>query len=321
VPEAGAPCNGCTVTVGDRFVLDLMVDPASFAVTAQQAYFTFSYQQLQNVRVDQIGTSCVLTGTVTPDSTIFDAVLQNEVCNGPAPCNFRGNIVPPGSAAFASGALNNPPYSGPPFRVARIGFCAVAPGTAVLHWEFSPPSPPTRDTQIVDENSNVVSNPACYVDYIIHVVAATPTATSVPRQPTDTPEPPPPAPTETATAAATAAAASPTSTSVPPPPGGASPIPTNTPQVAGATATSAATVGAAIPPAAATATPITGVLPAEGPGAQPPAAPPAAPPEVLPTTGIDRSGGFGALALLMALSLSAVGVVTGLYLKRRRLNL
>ena len=265
VPEAGAPCNGCTVTT---------------------------------------------------DSTVFDAVLQNEVCNGPAPCNFRGNIVPPGSAAFASGALNNPPYTGPPFRVARIGFCAVAPGTAVLHWEFSPPSPPTRDTQIVDENSNVVSNPACYVDYIINVVAATPTATPVQRQPTDTPVPPPPAPTDTP------AAASPTSVPPPPPPpGGASPTPTNTPQVAGATATSIATVGGVIPPAAATATPVTGVLPAEGPGAQPPAAPPAAPPEVLPTTGIDRSGGFGALALLMALSLSAVVVVTGLYLKRRRLNL
>ena len=178
-PEAGSPPNGGTVNVGDRFTLGMMVHTAQYFVTVQQAYLTFTHELLQNVNAGQTG--CVLTNTVTTDTTVFDAVLQNEVCNGPNPCNFRGNTVAPGSIGYASGALNNPPYNGPDFRVARLGFCAVAPGTARIVWEFSPPSPPTRDTQIVDENNNVVHDRACYQTYVINIVGGatnTPTRTN-----------------------------------------------------------------------------------------------------------------------------------------------
>src|SRR5437773_436767 len=38
MPEVGGPCNGCTVHVGDRFNLDLMVHSNANDLTAQQAY-------------------------------------------------------------------------------------------------------------------------------------------------------------------------------------------------------------------------------------------------------------------------------------------
>ena len=73
--------------------------------------------------------------------------------------------------AYASVALNNCPSgcSGD-FRVAQIAFCAVATGNALVHWQFSPPAPVIRDSEIVDNNSSVVSNPALYTDLIIHVI-------------------------------------------------------------------------------------------------------------------------------------------------------
>jgi hypothetical protein len=191
-PEAGAPPNGGTVNVGDRFVLDLMLDARNFAapngLTAQQSYMTFTSDLLQNARVSDIGTSCVLTGTVTSDTGVFDATLQNAVCNGPGQCNFRGVFIAPGSLAFASGALQNclqgcpdptlpPPQDQAVFRVAQIGLCAMAPGQATIHWEFSPPSLITRDTEIVSHDSTVVNNRACYTDYVINIVAPTLTPT------------------------------------------------------------------------------------------------------------------------------------------------
>src|SRR5206468_5485732 len=91
---------------------------------------------------------------------------------------------------FATGALNNPPYTGPDFRVARMALCAHDPGDLVLHWQFSPPDPITRDTEIVEEDSTVVNDQACYVDYVVHVVgpplSPTPTFT-----PSNTPTPTP----------------------------------------------------------------------------------------------------------------------------------
>jgi hypothetical protein len=182
VPEAGGPPNGGAVVVGDRFVLDLMLNAGSYAppdgATAHQSYMTFTYQLIQNANVANIGTSCVLTNTVTPDTTTFDAVLQNEVCNGPGTCTFRGLTISPGSFAFASGALSNCPEGcGGVFRVAQTGWCAVAPGQARLHWEFSPPSPPTRDTAIVDINGQLIHNRLLFTDYIINIVGGTPTTT------------------------------------------------------------------------------------------------------------------------------------------------
>ncbi|MFL5734823.1 MAG: dockerin type I domain-containing protein, partial [Chloroflexia bacterium] len=181
----GAPPNGGTVTVGDRFVFDLMVDARDYAAPnglgAQQSYMTFTAGLLQNARVADIGTSCVPTGTLTADTSVFDASLQNEVCNGPSPCIFRGVTVGPGSIAYASGGLTNCPQgcpdpSAPPpqnqslFRVAQIGFCAMGQGRAVIRWEFSPPASIRRDTELVDHNSTVVNNRACYSDYVINIV-------------------------------------------------------------------------------------------------------------------------------------------------------
>src|SRR5204863_7682245 len=114
--------------------------------------------------------SCVLTGTVTPDVTIFEAVLQNEVCNGPGNCIFRGLHIEPGLLAFASGTLSTPFYNGPDFMVAKMSFCATHPGTAVLHWLFTPPAPITRDTEITDKYSPTVSDLNCYDDYFINII-------------------------------------------------------------------------------------------------------------------------------------------------------
>src|SRR5438128_257734 len=105
-PEAGGPCNGCTVHVGDRFTLDLMVHAGRpVNLTAQQAYLTFTNSLLQNVVVLSAG--CVLTSGVQADNSTFDTTLQNEVCNGPNPCVFRGMPTDPGDLAYASGALEN----------------------------------------------------------------------------------------------------------------------------------------------------------------------------------------------------------------------
>ena len=75
----------------------------------------------------------------------------------PAPCTFRGILNQPGDLAYDSGALNNPAAGGT-FRVAQVGICVVGGGTGTLHWQFSPPAPITRDTEIVDENGNLVQD-------------------------------------------------------------------------------------------------------------------------------------------------------------------
>lgn len=172
----GAPPNGGTVQVGCTFVLDLVINTGNNpdAVTCQQSYLTFDYQLLQNARVSSIGSSCLLTSTLTPDlgsrDVGFDAILQNEVCDGPSPCVFRGITTDPGSIGYVSGSLSNPPQGGV-FRVARMGLCATNPGTATLHWQFAPPAPPTRDSQIVDQEGNLIHNPSLYTDYVINIAA------------------------------------------------------------------------------------------------------------------------------------------------------
>src|SRR5207253_8585386 len=99
-----------------------------------------------------------------------DTVLQNEQCNGPAPCNFRGVFVDPGSFAFASGALNNPGCTQGcqrDFRVASMAWCASNGGRGVVHWQFTPPAPIQRDTEIVEINGNTVSDPTLFTDFVI----------------------------------------------------------------------------------------------------------------------------------------------------------
>lgn len=177
----GSPENGSVVTLGQRIELDMMIhtfiNGDYFA--AHQSYLTFTSELLQIV--DPYSDSCDLSGQVAQDPTIFDFELQNEICNGPDPCEFGSNIVAPGSIAFASGAWPNPNYNGPDFRVATIAFCVSAPGEAIIHWEFSPPDPETRDTMVVMASHGIVSNPDCYDDYIINAVdpSATPALTPV----------------------------------------------------------------------------------------------------------------------------------------------
>ncbi len=178
-PQGSAPLNGGTAILGDRFVLELWLNAGSNSdVEAQQSYLTFTWQLLQNARVSNITTTCTLSDRVTGDHTVFDADLQNEVCNGPYPCG-RDVQVLPGWMGYASGALNNPPAGGY-FRVAQIGLCAVAPGQAVLHWQFTPPAPITWDTEIVDVNGNVISDRTLFTDYVINIVTPTSTPTPVP---------------------------------------------------------------------------------------------------------------------------------------------
>lgn len=187
VPEDGAPPNGGTVNLGDRFVLDLMLNAGSSAppdgVTAQQSYLTFTYDLIKNVRSDQIATACALTSTATVDQTSFDTSLQNEICNGPEECLFRGRPVDAGSFAFASGALTTCfEGCGGVFRVAQVGLCAVAPGRALLHWQFTPPAPVARDTEIIVASGDIVSDRTLFTDYVINIAnqTSTPTVTSTP---------------------------------------------------------------------------------------------------------------------------------------------
>jgi plastocyanin len=159
--------NPVTITQGVSVTINLRVVSGSSAITAAQSYLTFTSSLLQMVNVVQPG--CVLTSTMTGDTSVFDAVLQNETCNGPSPCVFRGISTSPGSIAFASGALGNPAARGD-FRVAQFALCAMAPGDALLHWEFSPPAPLTRDSEVVDDGGNIVSDPRLYNDLRIHIV-------------------------------------------------------------------------------------------------------------------------------------------------------
>jgi hypothetical protein len=139
----------------------MMVNGQNYLTVAQQSYLMFSSDLLQNV--DLVGNP---SQVVMPDASTYDIVLQNEVCNGPAPCVFRGVSRAPGSFAFASGALNNPPAAGT-FKIASVQFKGIAPGTATLTWQFAPSS---RRSFIVDENSNDVADPALYTNLAITVL-------------------------------------------------------------------------------------------------------------------------------------------------------
>jgi hypothetical protein len=177
-PQGSGPPNGGTVAVGDRVTLDMLVGTGPHNITAQQAYLTFTHGLLQNVDATLPG--CVPTGTLTGDMAIFEVELQNEVCNGPHRCVFRGSVTLPGTIAWASGALSNPPYNGPDFRVAQVAFCATAPGVATVRWQFSPPAPPTRDTEIVEEGGSLVNVRTCYTDYTVFITGPTLTPTGTP---------------------------------------------------------------------------------------------------------------------------------------------
>ncbi len=174
-----APANGGVTQLGCAFVLDLILNTGSNPdATAQQSYLTFTYQTIQNARVSTINTSCVPTSTVTPDLNTFDAVLQNEVCNGPNACVFRGLAVTPGLLSYASGALSNCPTGcGGVFRVAQVGICASNPGQAILHWQFTPPAPLTRDTEIIAFTNELIQNASLFADYTFTITGGTPTST------------------------------------------------------------------------------------------------------------------------------------------------
>jgi hypothetical protein len=204
VANEGGPENGGTALQNQQITLKMMLHPGPYYVTVHQAYLTFTYQLLQNVST--YVNRCALSTGISPDFAVFDFQLQNEVCNGPEPCLFRGVIIPPGYMAFASGAWVNPAYNGPDFRVAEIGLCMTAPGEAILHWQFMPPDPLVRDTEIVDQNSEIVSVRECYQDYVINILGAAITATYT-RTPTRTATPTfTPTPTITVTPTRTATA-------------------------------------------------------------------------------------------------------------------
>src|SRR5205823_8103136 len=69
------------------------------------------------------------------------------------------------------------------------GLCAMAPGTFTMHWQFSPPDPITRDTQMVDADNNNVSDPTLFTDYQLTIIGAPlPTMTYTPTPlPSNTP--------------------------------------------------------------------------------------------------------------------------------------
>ncbi|HEX9991189.1 MAG TPA: S-layer homology domain-containing protein [Chloroflexia bacterium] len=184
-----------TATVGTKFTLDLYVNSGSNTVVGQQSYMTFTNSLLQVVDTSQSG--CMPSTSISPDATTFDVLLQNVADNGT------------GEIAYASGDFDAGAPPSTDFRVAQISFCGSTTGDAVIHWQFSPPAPANRNSKITDPGSNTVSNPAIYVDQVIHIVALTPTpintSTGTPTSPpTTTPtsivtNTPPPIPSNTAT--------------------------------------------------------------------------------------------------------------------------
>jgi hypothetical protein len=176
--DGRVPAEWPSVQVGEPFTLDLLIDSGRNNVVAAQSYLSYTSSILQVVRSG--ATTCALTNTLSTDTTTFDDVIQNEVCNGPSNCAFRGNSVSPGSIAFASGGMAT--CSGGcrgDFRVARVTFCATSEGTAHIHWQFSPPSPPNRQSAILNESDHIAStDPGLYQDYVVHVGGSgSPTAT------------------------------------------------------------------------------------------------------------------------------------------------
>lgn len=169
-----------TVTLGAKFVLDMNLNGGSNPDnSAQQSYLSFSSSLLQVVPVP--GTDCTPGFELEPDVTMFDFVLQNELCNGPQPCDLRGMRVPAGSIAYASGGLEHC-YSGcgGDFRVARLAMCGIRPGRAVLHWQFAPPDVINRDCEIVAFSGELVQKRPAYHDLVVNVVSPvepSPTAT------------------------------------------------------------------------------------------------------------------------------------------------
>jgi hypothetical protein len=187
-PGLQAPPNGGKAQVGDRFVLELWLQPgkatgrdlrqryldlgpqpvAPVPFVAQQSYLSFTTSLLQNVRLAPIATDSGASDTIVGDWTSFDTALQNEVCNGPGSCRFRGIDTLPGSIAFSSAALHNSP-TGKAIRIGQIALQAVAPGVARLHWQFAPPDPANRNTALINANGPVSLNSALFADYVLTI--------------------------------------------------------------------------------------------------------------------------------------------------------
>lgn len=153
------PASPIVVTAGSNFTLNLLINGNGHAVRSQQSYMIFPATLLQ--------------GTVTPDLTNLGTVLQNQVCNTATPCTFGSITAPGGSIAYASGSNIGSPAPTGDFRVAQVGFSATQVGTATIHWQFSPPDPATRNSQINDDSNVVVSDPLLYQDFVINIVHAT----------------------------------------------------------------------------------------------------------------------------------------------------
>ena len=65
----------------------------------------------------------------------------------------------------------------------------MAPGSFRIHWQFSPPDPNYRDTEIANVDGDIVSDPALFSDYTLTIVG-TPLPTITPtRTPTRTSQP------------------------------------------------------------------------------------------------------------------------------------
>ncbi|MFL5732805.1 MAG: S-layer homology domain-containing protein, partial [Chloroflexia bacterium] len=166
------------------FAVNLFVDTGSESIQAAQSYITFPAGDLRVV--DGASRTCSDTNRIEPDLTVLNRELQNEVCNGPAPCVFRGNVVQPGSIAFASAVDGNQSVQGN-FHVARITFCAAQPGNFTLRWQFTPPAPPNRNSAILNRATDPVAVRSLYQDYVLEVGEANiPTSTPATLVPTGT---------------------------------------------------------------------------------------------------------------------------------------
>jgi hypothetical protein len=188
-PVGNTPGNGGKdkVSVGQLLEFELWVNGGEQTnLAGQDSYLEFPHSQLQNVQFDTpIGQSCVLTNTLTPDLGVFNALLQNEACNGPGPCLFRGNRVqaPAGTISYASAVSpDSPSLASGSFRVAKLAMCAVSPGEARIRWQYRPQDPPNRNSKIYGavpgsraggpNATGLLSDPSLFVDYLVTIVKA-----------------------------------------------------------------------------------------------------------------------------------------------------
>lgn len=142
--------------VGETITVELWLHPGTESgIIGQQTYLTFSREYVQ-------------AALLTADTGVFDVTLLSEACNEGA-CLNGSTQSPPGTIAFASAAMSNPPASGrAAFKVGEIKFKGTAPGQARLQWKMGDDG--AHNTRIAGEHGVLTLERKLFKDIVINVV-------------------------------------------------------------------------------------------------------------------------------------------------------